>query len=132
MIKEYRVWDKVNKKYLQRVEASLCFYSDGVGMHLASFNEMSPNWDGNADDIFEVEAFTGVLDVTKTKVFEGDIVSVPHKPSNNPLHPEWDNLEAFRFTATLKNGDAFKYVGKESMRIIGSIKENPDIAPKNH
>lgn len=118
---KFRVWD--GEQFLKKKDPSGYFYENpsspnGVLTDIAALLRYSSHFG------YVIQQFTGIKDVNKREIYEGDIVNV--NGGNHII--EWRGA-GFAATWSDYNLDTCWFVGGGPV-VIGNIFENPELAEK--
>lgn len=121
---EFRVWDKKNKRYLNKVDNPVVIYDTGetaVRIGNPCNGEVELLYSGN----YEIELFTGLFDKNGRKIYAGDIVRLYDRFVSEIT---WqDNYCGFRW---YNEEDGYCGLGKDNeeyYEVIGNINENKEL-----
>lgn len=136
-ILEFRFWDNKKKKFIHDDQYDILGV-DSTGDAISCSTESCESPLSYMNDSITVEQFTGLFDNTDKKIFDGDIVKVTNKASQNGIKVvTWDDINLCyalvwpeRYSENWNSNDGYTY-NKVSLgihcTILGNIHENPEL-----
>ena len=123
MINRFRVWDKINKRFLTR-DTEFAILSNGN--LIISDTDYYEGFTNSSLCDFEIQQFTGLTDENGVEIYEGDYINHPYGVSTVEFgrYLSSDGLAHVGFYLDF----ASKNIGLDgSIEIIGNIFENPEL-----
>lgn len=119
---EYKVWDKVLKRFLPVA----CLYYDGNSKFTGVFTgeETEGEWTVVGNEHLELVQFTGLKDKKGINIYEGDVYRMGYYSAM------WrKNLETVQVVVWNENETSFGLRKKDcnNIEVIGNIYENPEL-----
>ena len=124
---EFRVWDKKNKRYLNKVDNPVVVYDTGetaVRIGNPCNGEVELLYSGN----YKIELFTGLLDKNGRKIYDGDIVRFPNL-TRNELYQViwWKESASFQLWGNGEFKNLRWNIETLCIEVIGNINENKEL-----
>lgn len=125
---DFRIWDNIEKKYLNRYPTIVRDNEDGilVGRSSRFYSSTADMFIENTNKDFEIELWTGLYDINDKKIYEGDILEI-FDCEDGYIVVKVEFIKGDGFFYVKNDGEKINHIKDKEPVIVGNIHENAEI-----